>query len=120
MTTAEYADGLRRIAAWYEEHPDAPIPHSHDIEVYHPDPDTLPTLIRALGGVSKEWNDTFVWLTRNFGAIKLKFFLYRDKVCTARVVGTKVIPAHTSPERTIDVVEWDCKPILGESQDMPQ
>jgi len=39
----------------------------------------------------------------------VRYNVSRDAVCTKRVVGTKVIPAQ--PEREVEEVEWDCKPI---------
>ena len=51
-----------------------------------------------------------------FGPLTLTALIEQSAVCTARIVGTKVLPA--MPERMIDVLEWDCAPIL-ETEVMP-
>jgi hypothetical protein len=38
----------------------------------------------------------------------VNYYADRNAVCTAKVVGQKVVPAHTTPERVEDVVEWEC------------
>lgn len=40
--------------------------------------------------------------------VVIRYSANREAVCTKKVVGTKKIPAHTIPERTEDIVEWDC------------
>jgi hypothetical protein len=116
VTTQDYAKGLRAIAAWYEGHPETPLPNTavgHHLEVFTQVED-LPALIRSLGGIKKEWHDGFVWLTREFeGGLKLKFYVPRDTVCTKRVVRTEYVPERVIPACNREIIEWDCKPILS-------
>ena len=43
--------------------------------------------------------------------ITISYNCDREAVCVKKVVGTKVVPAHTTPERIEEVVEWDCQKI---------
>jgi len=43
--------------------------------------------------------------------IKVHYTAEREAVCTKKVVGHKVVPAYTSPERVEEVVEWDCQKV---------
>lgn len=119
MTNAEYAQGLRQIAAWYEGHPDAPRP-ALKLEVFAlaGSPENIASVIRALGGVKKEYNESFIWLTRDFGGVELKFYVARSAVCTKRVVSVQHIPEQVVPARDVEVIEWDCKPILSGDGDV--
>lgn len=43
--------------------------------------------------------------------IVIRYYCDRETVCTKKVVGTKVVPATTYPERIEEIVEWDCEKI---------
>ena len=43
--------------------------------------------------------------------ITISYNCDREAVCVKKVVGTKVVPAYTSPERIEEIVEWDCQKI---------
>lgn len=111
----QYADGLRAIADWYEAHQDIPLP-SGGIEVYsvHTKEEAA-NVIRSLGRCEKKYDSTFFYVIGEFGPISLKFSWYRSEVCERRVVGKKLVPAHYTPEREEEIVEWDCHPILQPS-----
>lgn len=47
----------------------------------------------------------------NDRTIKLYYSVSRETVCEKKVTGQKVIPASFTPEKIVDVVEWDCKPV---------
>ena len=116
MTHAEYADGLRQIASWWEQHPAIRLPH--DAAIYHYfsaiSKHEIAELMRALGGeVNKKVDGTFFCVTKQFGTITFEASAYRGNICTKREVGVmyvpevvtsaKVVPAHTIPQ-----YEWDC------------
>lgn len=129
MTNLEYADSLRLLADWYEEHQEIATP-STDFKVYSLNTKEEATrCMMALKPCKKEYKDSLFYLSRQFGSIDLEFVFYRDQVCTRRVVGkkligTQVIPAKTIAEEIIpaheeDIVEWDCgNPLL--SSDAPK
>lgn len=43
--------------------------------------------------------------------VTLHYYCDREAVCVKKVIGTKVVPAHTTPERIEEIVEWDCQKI---------
>jgi hypothetical protein len=112
---ATFAAGLRAMAAWYEDHPQAPVPASPAIRVTNMEEtkEAAAGLARMLGTCDKMYSDAFFRLTRDFGGVSLEFVFYRSSVCTRRVIGTKLIPAQpATPEREVELVEWDCPDTL--------
>ncbi len=114
MTGKEFSAGLRAIADWYDEHPEAPVPYAPRIGVSADDNvETARSIARMLGKADKAFSDSTFSLSRTFGGVILDFVFWRSAVCTKRVVGTKTIPAKpAAPERIEEVVEWDCAPIF--------
>ena len=118
-----FARDLRALAAWYEEHLDAPSPASQvkiHVSATTDDKETAARFARALAPCRKEHGNSLFILARDFGRIELRFIFWRSAVCTRKVVGIKVVPAKPArtvelpaePERTEEVVEWDCSSIL--------
>jgi len=119
MTNDDFAAGLRAVAAWFETHPEIPAPSGLRIPVYGMDDtkESVAIQIRALGNAKKEYDNDFFRLTREFGPIEVSIVSYRTAVCTARVVGRKTVAAVPAvPEHDVDIVEWDCEPILDQSE----
>ena len=116
MTTNEYANSLRLIADWYEQHPDMPVPMGY-IGVYSAATDELQAVARALRPCTKEFNHGVFALERAFGAVRLGFVWSRSDVCVATRVGERYIPEQYIPARVEDVVEWTCEPIMGVEAD---
>lgn len=114
MNGQEYARGLRLIADWYEAHPDMPIPYTGEICVFgvKETREEAARIAEALKPCRKEWAESFLKITRDFGGVTLKFVFNREAVCTRRVVRHKEIPAEFSPARVVEIVTWDCEPIL--------
>jgi len=122
MTHKEYADSLRTIAKFFEEHEELPLPHDADTFNYfsaYTKPE-MALVAHALGSSTKEFTDSMFHLNHQFGTIKFSAIAYREEVCERIVVGKKTVPAHVipaKPEQYIpsaeeDVVEWRCEPIL--------
>ena len=119
MTTAtEYADGLRQVADWLEAHPDIDMP-SNEIGCFSMNTkEQAARVLMALKPCNKVYGDSLFSITRQFGPIILRYYFNRNQVCTPRVVGTKVVPARperlieATPEHVVEVIEWDCEPIL--------
>ena len=108
MNGTDYARGLRAIADWYEAHPDIPVPHTGEVGIYgvKETKEEAARIAEALRPCRKVWDGEFFKLQREFEGLTLKFFFMRSAVCTARVVGHHVVPA--TPERVVEIVEWDC------------
>ena len=106
--------GLRAMAAWYDQHPNAPTPSVIELPVYGFD--ASPEQVRAIGTAKKIFDAEFIKLRVEGDGFALRFVEFRSKVCTKKLVGTKTIPASkartvtyaASPEREEPVYEWDC------------
>jgi hypothetical protein len=126
-----YIAGLRKLADALEAHPEIPMPGQgssagNPLLTYFFGDDAREQMAaarRALGcpfgkGVDEKW----LKLNGQMEGLHLQLYAGRDAVCTRRVVGTEereveeeITPAVTEKVvKTIEIVEWDCHPILGD------
>jgi len=115
---------------WLREHPDFPL------ETYQvpstamltciPDTDQFADFVRLLtkgaplGSVKKAFSSQFVDVTAYKGDIPvMQVTQYRSTVCVKRVVGQemKKVAKTEYVEELVDVIEWDCGPLLSEVPD---
>jgi hypothetical protein len=125
MTHKEYADGLRAIADFFEQHEEIGLPHDAEYFSYFSaqTKEEMALLSRALGSCNKKYGDWQFILSRNFGAVTFRAIVSREQICKRVVVGKKAIPGHVlpaKPEEYIpaheeDVIEWQCDEPLLES-----
>lgn len=114
MTHLEYANALRRIADWIEEHPELPLPYQTALDYYSGTDqntlkkDTLLLFVKAFGSCNKKFNDTYIVVDKNFGGITLRAVAYREAVCERVVVGTRSVPEQYIPGHEEEIVEWKC------------
>lgn len=126
MQRDTFIQALRDVADWFEATPCAPVPDGLDIAVYDTDVVALADIARTDGVFDKRYFGSLFELSRTFAdesyeRVKVAFNSSRDKVCTKRVVGTKMVtvPAvEAAPEREVEqeIVEWDCIPLLAASK----
>lgn len=123
-------DAHRHVASLVEDHDDLPVPFVTSSgliwwTLYSWDcpggvPATVAFIRRTIGG---KWDKREV---NNYGSAEMVFShgryeikVQREAVCTRRVVGTETVtkPAVSLPERTetVEIVEWDCSPVLAEA-----
>lgn len=120
-TRAAYTAGLRELATFLEQHPEAPLP-SDTLIVYLWGEESFKPAVKALGACEKKYSEYYVTVSRNFGPIKYGVQTSRETVCTKRVVGKKLVPerlvpSYYEPEHEEEIVEWDCHPLLAEPQE---
>jgi hypothetical protein len=106
------------MADWIEANPGIPLPTTDLLNVAVDTKEHAEAIVRSGGSCRKEFRGDSFYVTKEFGPLELRHYFHRDAVCTARVVGQEVIPeqhieARTIPARTIDLLEWDCHPILA-------
>jgi len=117
--TEQLVDGLRDLADFIEANPQFADALSHPrFLLYTHEAEDFARLASELGGDrQKDADDNFFGVSRFFGAIELYVYTSREQVCEARVVGTErvLVPDPNAPAIEIerDVVQWECKPILG-------
>ena len=132
-TQRAWIDGLRDIAAWFEEHPDQ-IPEWGGlarIDIDTPDDADgayLTSMAKILDGeIEKDETPSYFWICRRFGPHSITAAAPREAVCE-RVVTvvteevTEPVGEDTRPMETKtverEVVEWKCPPsilALGQS-----
>jgi hypothetical protein len=111
---AEFVNGLRTLADFLVAHPGLPTPHAPTSFLIPSagTPDAFEAQVRQLGTAKKVVTDNYVSMLRYFGPLALEVYTSRNTVCVRKVVGKKTIPALNIAEHEVDIVEWDCKPIL--------
>lgn len=126
-TLGNFVSGLRELAELYEGHPELPLPTENcfNVWLYGSQEEILAQLrifARAFGRAEKEViGDSFFVMKREFGSVRLEVNVNRETVCVPRIVGKKKVmvkevtqPAVvTEVEKEVDVIEWDCKPLMG-------
>jgi hypothetical protein len=123
----QFIDGLRAVARFYEDNPDAWYDGIHlTLNMYIWGRETREILarsVRALGSCIKTYDDTNITVSRKFSdQVTLSFFAPRAKVCRRIILGTRILPARTVPASaevhlpatTEQVVAWTCDPLLQE------
>lgn len=128
---AAFIDGLRVLAAALEANPEIPLPYhgsSAALTFHFLDGDARAEMAAAARALPCKW-DKRPWesngaayfdLRGKIAGLRVELTAYRDAVCTKRVVGTEerevekvVTPAVVEKvTETVDVVEWDCGPLL--------
>lgn len=120
-------DALRRFVA--EHDLDARLYGDHNSASVWPETrEDLAHVVRILktgaplGSVTKADAAGHLQVIRDFGAgVTLTAWFARSEVCEAKVVGqrTEMVPDPDAPmvERTLDVIEWECSPILDTSSE---
>ena len=110
MTHKEYASYLRKVANFFEEHTEIDIPHD-EVGVFAYDGlANARKIIASLGECKKEYSASLLRISKDFGGRDLKFVLNRSSVCERRVIGKRFV--EEVPAYEVDVVEWECKPLL--------
>jgi hypothetical protein len=123
----QFIEGLRAIARFYEDNPDAWYDGIHlTLNMYiwgREAREILARSVRALGSCIKTYDGTNMTVSRKFSdQVTLSFFAPRAKVCRRIILGTRILPARTVPASgevhlpatTEQVVVWRCDPLLQE------
>ncbi len=121
-TPTTTADGLRALADWLDQHPDAAaeFPRLEATAYADDSPEGLRFWAKAFGNAEKVYDGELFRLRRTFGAnVTLNALFWRSTVCRKVVTGTveipeEHIPARIIPARVEETVEWICDdPILA-------
>lgn len=111
---AAFIQSLLDCAAFLESHPDVQAPRYVTMHIFANSREEVASHARAATW-EKVYNEDWFSLHKSFGEdLSLDVATSRDLVCERRVVGQRTIPAQ--PERTVDVVEWDCGDALLEGR----
>lgn len=129
-----YIIGLRKLADVLEANPAVPLPAGSGTDGGVPvlfgfygsgSRDELAAAVRAFPiTFSKDADSKWLNLNGRLAGLHVQLYASRDQVCTRRVVGTEereveveVTPAVKEKRtETVEVVEWDCHPILSDGK----
>ena len=113
----EFVRDLRALADFYTAHPTLPIPVVSPVNAFVYTRAELADAARALSTAAKGGSFGWFYLRKQITpSLILDINVERAKVCTPRVVGTKLVPAQA--ERFEEVLEWDCGPVLTDPADL--
>jgi uncharacterized protein YbjT (DUF2867 family) len=127
---AAYIAGLRQLADALEAHPGIPLPVTEMTIHFMRVDDPRTALAEAARAFPCAWRkrawtgesgQSYFDLNGRLAGLSLKLSAYRDAVCTRVVTGTEdreveevVTPALTRKvTKPVEVVEWECSPILA-------
>ena len=120
MTHAKFIDSFRKIADFYEAHPECPLPDLKTLSLY-PSKDHLATIVRAFGQCTKELDSEFglYYVSHQVGSITLQAAFRREAVCNRVVTGTRPVVRsvpvkYEDIEEEVEIVRWDCPESLLE------
>jgi hypothetical protein len=100
------------LADYLTSHPEVPTPYIGVLNAYVTSKKKMAAIAR-LGEWKKGYNDSYMWLSKQFGDnVSLDINIDRTTVCHGVVVGKKMIPA--TPEQEVDVIKWVCDESLLE------
>src|ERR1700752_97823 len=97
----DFVSSLRKLADWYEAHPDLPRPNYTQLYVFIDLESQLEEVKGLLGEfarempgtVAKRMDDANYTVSATFGTLPLSAVAPREMVCERRQVGERVIPA---------------------------
>lgn len=128
----EFVQGLRAVAEFYEKNPSAWYDGMHlTLNMYVWGRAARKALIetaRLFGCCNKTYDENNITVSRQFSEqVTLAIFAARARVCRRVVLGSRILPARIMPATsevripasTIEIVEWECDPLLKDDQPSP-
>jgi hypothetical protein len=122
MNNQEYAQSLRKVADWFEKHPEVAPPHDANvIHLYnvHSRAD-MERVARNFGSCEKVYDDYGNFrLQKKVGDITIEAVASRSEICKKKIVGSRVVPEQVVPAHVEEIVEWECfdTPLLAPKQE---
>ena len=123
-TREQWLSGLEELVKLLRDKPELPLPETlylYSYQCEHNNSDVkakMATIAKAFVPCEKEYSENDFLLVRSFGPHTLRYYSTRSVVCTAKVVGKKMVEARPSsyypevPAHEEDVIEWECSPLL--------
>jgi hypothetical protein len=128
----EFIQGLRAVAEFYEKNPSAWYDGMHlTLNMYVWGRAARKALIetaRLFGHCNKIYDENNMTVSRQFSEqVTLAVFAARARVCRRVVRGSRILPERIMPATSevripasrIEIVEWECDPLLKDDQPSP-
>ena len=128
----QFIEGLRAVAEFYEKNPGAWYDGMHlTLNMYVWGRAARKALIetaRLFGRCNKIYDENNITVSRQFSEqVTLAVFAARARVCRRLVLGSRILPERIVPATSevripasrVEVVEWQCDPLLKDHQPSP-
>jgi hypothetical protein len=128
----EFIQGLRAVAEFYEKNPSAWYDGMHlTLNMYvwgRAARKALIETVRLFGHCNKIYDENNITVSRQFSEqVTLAVFAARARVCRRVVRGSRILPERIMPATSevripasrIEIVEWECDPLLKDDQPSP-
>ena len=128
----QFIEGLRAVATFYEQNPGAWYDGMHlTLNMYVWGRTARKALIetaRLFGHCNKIYDENNITVSRQFSEqVTVAVFAARARVCRRVILGSRILPERillaTSevriPASRVEIVEWQCDPLLKDDQPSP-
>ena len=128
----QFIEGLRAVAEFYEKNPGAWYDGMHlTLNMYVWGRAARKALIetsRLFGHCNKIYDENNMTVSRQFSEqVTLAVFAARARVCRRQVLGSRILPERIVPATSevripasrVEIVEWQCDPLLKDDQPSP-
>jgi hypothetical protein len=128
----QFIEGLRAVAKFYEENPGASYDGMHlTLNMYVWGRTARKALIetaRLFGHCNKIYDENNMTVSRQFSEqVTLAVFAARARVCRRVILGSRILPERIVPATSevripasrVEIVEWQCDPLLKDDQPSP-
>lgn len=114
----KWADGIRKVANFFEANPDIEVPWNLKTIWIKIPPKSFPDIARRLGKCTKAVVGGDFGLVKHFGIVEAHFEAPQKDVCTPRIVGKRIVKEKVpiefrEIEKEEDIVEWDCPSVMS-------
>jgi hypothetical protein len=128
----QFIEGLRAVATFYEENPGAWYDGMHlTLNMYVWGRAARKALIetaRLFGHCNKVYDENNITVSRQFSEqVTVAVFAARARVCRRVILGSRILPERIMPATNevripasrVEIVEWQCDPLLKDNQPSP-
>ena len=128
----QFIEGLRAVATFYEQNPGAWYDGMHlTLNMYVWGRTARKALIetaRLFGRCNKIYDENNITVSRQFSEqVTVAVFASRARVCRRVILGSRILPERILPATSevripasrVEIVEWQCDPLLKDDQPSP-
>jgi len=128
----QFIEGLRAVAMFYEQNPGAWYDGMHlTLNMYVWGRTARKALIetaRLFGHCNKIYDENNITVSRQFSEqVTVAVFASRARVCRRVILGSRILPERIVPATSevripasrVEIVEWQCDPLLKDDQPSP-
>lgn len=105
----QFADDLRQLARFYDDHPGFPIPLQYGFSLWPSSVSEVQAHAKEMRPVKRKDTKEYLKFTKSFGTLELKSILCKYSCCKQVVVGERIVEAQPAvEEHTENIYEYEC------------